>query len=121
MKISRELRAAVAAPMAAAMLATSLPAGAARAEPVTTDQVIRRADIETGRARVAAFLARDDVRGQLVLMGVSPEEAEGRVGAMSDAEVLQVAEKIDSLPAGQARGGSIVLVLLLVIILILVI
>ncbi|UCH74087.1 MAG: PA2779 family protein [Rhodospirillales bacterium] len=115
----RALRTSIAAPLAAAMLVASLPLGAARAELVTTDEVIGRADIAAERARVAAFLARDDVRDQLIVMGVSPDEAEGRIGAMSDAEVLEIAQKIDNLPAGQASSGTLVIVLLLVIILVL--
>ena len=115
------MRAAIAAPLAAAMFVVSLPLGAARAGLVTTDQIIDKAAVESGRAEISAFLARDDVRGQFVAMGVAPEEADRRVASMSDAEVVQVAEQIGNLPAGQARGVSIVVVLLLVIILILVI
>ena len=107
--------------LAAAMFVTSVPIGVARAELVTTDRVVDRAVAESERARISAFLARDDVRGRVVGMGVPLDEAERRVASMSDAEVLQVAGEIGDLPAGQAPGTSIVLVLLLVIILILVI
>ena len=117
----RRRRTCVSGFLAAAMFATSLPAGVARAELVTTERVVDRAVVESGRARISAFLARDDVRGRVVGLGVSLDEAERRVASMSDAEVLQVAGEIGDLPAGQARGTSIVLILLLVIILVLVI
>ena len=117
----RDMRAVVAAPMVAAMLVASVPVGVVRAELVTTGQVLERTGAEAERARVSTFLSRDEIRDRLVSIGVNPEEAARRVGGMSDTEVLQVAEKIENLPAGQGRGRgvSIVVVLLLVIILIL--
>lgn len=115
---SPTLRAAIAAPLAAAMVSLYLPVGAARAALVTTDEVMDKATAESSRAEISAFLARDDVRGQFVAMGVTSQEAERRVAGMSDAEVMQISQRIDDLPAGQASSKSIILILLLLIILI---
>ena len=52
------------------------------------------------RARVSAFFARDDVRQTLVGQGVDADAAVARVNAMSDAEVAQLAGRIDTAPAG---------------------
>lgn len=106
---------------AATLAATTLPVQSAQAEIVTTDRAIERQDVEAERARVEGFLAREDVREQLTGMGIDADEAAKRVGSMSDAEIAQIAGKIDALPAGQARRGSIVLVLLLVVLILLVI
>ena len=57
---------------------------------------------------MAAFLGREDVRAQLKALGVSPDEAEARVAALSDAEIKRIAGHIDSLPAGQGAVGAIV-------------
>lgn len=106
---------------AATLAATALPLQPARAEIVTTDRAIARQDIDAERVRVRGFLSREDVRGQLTALGIDADEAAKRVGSMSDTEVAQIAGRIDALPAGKARRGSIVLVLLLVVLILLVI
>ena len=52
------------------------------------------------RAKVNALLARQDVRSGLSARGLSAEQAEQRVKAMTDAEVTLLAGRIDQLPAG---------------------
>ena len=121
MTLSRKMRSALASVMAAVMFVASMPFGVVRAEMVSTDRIIERMDVDARRAEIAAFLARQDVKDQISALGVAPDEAAERVASMSDAEVLQIAQKIDSLPAGQAGGISLVVVLLLVIIIILIV
>ena len=88
----------------------------AQAAIVSTDEVIA-ADVLTGqRERVSAFLARDDVSQALQAQGVTAQAAADRVKAMSDAEVAQLAGRIDQAPA----GGDVLGVLFLVIIILLV-
>ncbi len=68
--------------------------------------VIGTADYLAAEARaghladVNAALNRDDVRAQLVAMGVDPAAAVDRVAALSDSELAEVAQQIDTLPAG---------------------
>lgn len=71
------------------------------------------------RARVAAFLGREDVRKELQAHGVSPEAAVERAQALSDDEVRQLAGKIDGLPAG-ADGGSVLGIIFTVFIVLLI-
>lgn len=52
------------------------------------------------RVKVAAVLAREDVRLGLAERGLSAEQAQARVAAMSDAEVASLAGRIDQAPAG---------------------
>lgn len=88
----------------------------AQAAIVSTDEVIA-ADVLTGqRERVSAFLARDDVNQALQAQGVTAQAAADRVKAMSDAEVAQLAGRIDQAPA----GGDVLGVLFLVFIILLV-
>lgn len=65
------------------------------------------------RERVASLVARDDVAGQLAAMGVSREDAQARVAALTDAEVSRLAGQLDRLPA--AAGGTGLGVLLILI------
>ncbi len=71
---------------------------------------------DASRERVAAFLARDDVRAELQTQGVSADDAIARVQAMSDAEVAQLAQRVDQAPAGAGVIGVLftVFVILLV-------
>jgi hypothetical protein len=52
------------------------------------------------RARVAEFFDRQDVQLQLQARGVGADEVKARVAALTDDEVSQLANRIDSLPAG---------------------
>ena len=90
----------------------------AKAEIVSTEQVVTQAD----RDRVRAFLEREDTEKQLQTLGVSPETAKERVNAMTDEEVRIVAGKIDRLPAGAALSQTdwIIVILLFILLLILI-
>jgi hypothetical protein len=91
----------------------------AQAGMVSTDQVLATTDSSSssaGRDRIHAFLAREDVRNALQAQGVSAEAAVSRVQAMSDAEVAQLANRVDQAPA----GGEIVGVLFTVFIILLI-
>lgn len=110
----------VALPMAALMMAVSMPLGAAQAALVSTDHVIDKSEVAAGRARVAAFLAREDVRHELQVMGVNPDEATARVAGMTDSEVQQMAARIDSLPSGQGVAEALIGAALIIFIVLLV-
>jgi len=51
-------------------------------------------------ADINAALSRADVQAKLVSLGVNPADAVTRVAALSDAELAQMADQIDTLPAG---------------------
>lgn len=71
---------------------------------------------EASRERLSAFLNRDDVRAELLAQGVSADDAMARVQAMSDAEVAELAHRVDQAPAGAGVVGLLftVFVILLV-------
>jgi hypothetical protein len=51
-------------------------------------------------AGINAALSRADVQAELVALGVDPADAVTRAAALSDAELAQVAEQMQTLPAG---------------------
>jgi len=110
----------VALPLAALMMAVSMPLGAAQAALVGTDQVIDKSEIAADRARVAGFLAREDVRHELQSLGVNPDEATARVAGLTDAEVRQMAARIDELPAGQDVATALISAVLIIFLVLLV-
>ena len=110
----------VALPLAALMMAVSMPLGAAQAALMDTDQVIDRSAVEVDRAHIAALFARDDVRQELRALGVDPDEANARIVGMTDEEVREVAARIDTLPAGQGVAEALISAALIIFIVLLV-
>ena len=105
--------------MAMLMAMTSMPIGVARAEMVTTDQVIERSDPAEDRTRVMDFMLREDVQQQLTTLGVDPEEAARRVASLSDEEIQEIAGRLEELPAGEGVGaivGAIVIIFLVLLV-----
>lgn len=87
----------VAALASVSMLAVGLPLPA-RAALVGTEQVLPSES--AARSKIAAWLARDEVRQALSQGGVDVREVRHRVDALTDAEARDFAARIDQLPAG---------------------
>lgn len=69
------------------------------------------------QARLISSLQNEQIRSQLVEMGVDPVAAAERVKQMTSSEIASLQGKIDQLPAG--AGLSTIDLLLIIIILIL--
>ncbi len=103
----------------AGLLVATLAAGAlpspALADVIGTGAVAVAA--EGPRARVAQALSRAEVRARLEAYGVSPADVQARVDALTDEEVAQLAERLDSMPAGgEGIIGALVFVFLVLLI-----
>ncbi len=107
----------VAIAMAMLMAMTSMPIGVAKAEMVTTDQVIEQVDPPEDRSRAMDFMLREDVQQQLTILGVDPEEAARRVASLSDEEIQQIAGRLDELPAGEGVGAIVTVMLIIFLVL----
>jgi hypothetical protein len=81
---------------------------------VGTDQVIAATQAQSTRDTLRAFVGRSEVSNQLQTLGISPESAQARVSAMTDAEVASLAGQIDSLPAGGYSGWAVAAALLII-------
>ena len=68
------------------------------------------------RQAVAAFLDRAEVRGQLSALGVDRTEVDRRLNALTDEELKNLSDKLQTAPAGGNAGTGLVLFLLLVLI-----
>jgi len=84
---------------------------------VSTSEAIAVARGEDPRAVVDAAMARADVRDALAEMGVDADAVEGRLAALSDAEVASLAGQIESAPAGGDALAVIGIVFVVLIIL----
>ena len=106
----RKCRRLIAPPLAAALAVLSLPIGAAQAGMVPTGRLVEeayRAPADT-RERVLAFVKREDVRKEIQALGVDPEEAYRRTAALSDAEIAEIAGRMDTMPAGEGVIGPLI-------------
>ncbi len=66
-------------------------------------------------AAAEAALARADVQAAMVRLGVDPAEARSRVASLDDAELVQLTDRLDTLPAGGLLEliGAVFVVLLI--------
>ena len=113
---SRLLRATLARILMAAMLL--LPA-LAQAAPVSTVSLMQGEStlgLDADRERLLSLIEREDVADQLSALGVDTADAKQRVAEMSAAEVAQLNQQIDDLPAGSGIVGAIVLIFIVFII-----
>lgn len=114
--MNNKLMRAVARLLVVSMMIMGLPLQPAQAAIIGTDVAQRSAQIEDARAKVEAFLERAEVANQLQQMGVAADQAKMRANALTDEEILQVAGKIDQLPAGGVEWLGVILVVLVVLI-----
>lgn len=88
----------------------------AQAQMITTDTAIERAAAQMDRSSLMAELQKDEVRSEIIRLGVSPDEAEARLAALSDAEVKAMLTEIDEKRAGAGIAetiGTIFIILLI--------
>lgn len=73
------------------------------------------------RARVKALVERPELGKALSQMGIAPQDAAARVDAMSDAEVLELAGRLDAAVAGGQLTNEQLLLIIIVLLLIIII
>ena len=105
----------------ASVLSLAVPFQSASAKIMGTDMVnvsvqSQSTQSQDDRARIRAFLEREDVVQQMQAQGIDANIAKARVDVLTDQEVQKVAGNLDSLPA----GGDILGVLLTVFIVLLI-
>jgi hypothetical protein len=85
---------------------------------ISTETAIEMQERTARIERVSEVLARDNVRDQLIRLGVDPSAAAARIAALSDSELQQLEARMAELPAG-ADGALTVLGILLLVLLVL--
>lgn len=102
------MRRAISSILVVCLLGVGFPANAGM---ISTDAALSTPE----GARVLSVLERADVLAQLRSLGVKPEDVTARVAALSNAEIAQLADQLDQLPAG-GDGGTIIGIAVLVFI-----
>jgi hypothetical protein len=101
--------------MAVTMLLISTPYQSAIAALIDTETVLDEGQSQEARNYIKQLLAREDVRSALIAQGIDPLEAEARLASLSDAEVIELADQIENLPAGQGALGLVIAVLVIIV------
>lgn len=103
-------------PLILAFLLSGFASQMAMADIVGTDTVLsEQAAAAVERIQLEAMLEREDVREKLIEHGVDPLEAAERVAALTDDEVLELAQNMDELPAGGATTLLLVVIILILL------
>lgn len=89
----------------------------ARAELVGTLQAVEAGTRAQDLATVTAALGRDQVRTQMVALGVDPSDVEARVARLTDPELRTLADRMEQMPAGGDALAIVGIVFVVLIIL----
>ena len=96
--------------------ATSSIIPAAEAVIIDTPEYLESKEPVT-KEQLQIIFMREDVRAQLVALGVDPGDAEKRLNVLSSAELQHIQENIDTLPAGSSVLAVLGVVLIVLIVL----
>ena len=84
----------------------------ANANLIGTNTVVAAQQAGAARDTIRNFVNRADLSSQMQALGLDPATAKDRVNALTDAEAAQLAERINSLPAGADGTGLVLLILI---------
>ena len=77
---------------------------------VETEALLQARDAASARQMVRACLQRDAVAAQLEAWSVPVRQARARVDAMTDEEILDLAQRIESMPAGGVDALTVIFI-----------
>ncbi len=90
-----------------------LPLGAAHSAMINNGQLLQG---DTGRTQLMQTLEREQVRQQLIQLGVDAETVKLRVAQMTDQEITTLNQRLGELPAGGDALGVILFIFVLFVI-----
>jgi hypothetical protein len=96
------------------MLMLACPYQSAWAAMIGTESITNVDRSQSPRDYLNNLLAREDIQAALVSQGIDPQEAQARIDSLSDAEVNDIVDKLDQLPAAGGVLETILLIAFLV-------
>jgi hypothetical protein len=94
--------------MATMMLLIATPYQTLLAAMVPTEATIYQIKAQDARDHLKTLISKNDIKKSLISQGIDPMEAKARVDSLSDSEVIEVADKIEQLPAGGGAFGAVI-------------
>ena len=101
------------------MLMLAFPYQSALAAMIGTESIINVDRGQSPRDYLNSLLARENIQAALVSQGIDPQEAQKRIDSLSDAEVNDIVNRLDQLPAGGVLGTILIIAFLVFLILLL--
>ncbi len=83
---------------------------------VSNDLVINHVQHNSAKTELIQTINRDDIKQQLLNMGVNPEDITSRIDLMTHEEIAQLNQQIDELPAGGDVLGVILIIFIVFVI-----
>ena len=96
--------------LAVSILLLSVPYRPALAAIIGTETMIDLGRAQEARDHVNSILAREDVKAAFIAQGINPLEAKARVDTLSNAEIINLADQIDQLPAGGSTLETVLII-----------
>lgn len=84
---------------------------------LSNQDIAAQQSLQAERDQLRERVMRDEVKSQMVSMGVDPVDVENRINKLTSSEISQINGNLDSLPAGGNVLGTIALVLIILILL----
>lgn len=88
----------------------------AQAQMIGTDSAIQRQAADMDRAYLMDELKKDEIRDEMVRLGVSPDEAEARLAALSDDEIARLVRQAEQEKAGADIVGTLATIFILLLV-----
>jgi hypothetical protein len=108
MKKVRPMAKPVSFVMAIVMIVIFTPCQTVLAKMISVETLQDAGRVEDARTFVNSVLSRDEVTASIVARGIDVHEAMARIDALSDAEIIALADRMEQLPAGGSAFGTIV-------------
>jgi uncharacterized protein DUF6627 len=83
---------------------------------IGTGAALSAGQADAARDTLRGMVERASAAGKLQAYGISPQQAQARIAALTDAEVALLAERVQSLPAGADGAGVGLLIIILFLI-----
>jgi len=83
---------------------------------LSNDDLLNRHQHENSVKQIVKMLDREEVQQELIAMGVDPFSAKIRVSQMNEAELAELTQKIEELPAGSGVLGIVLTVFIVLVI-----
>ena len=101
--------------LAAVMLMTTLLSGYAQAGMVSTQDLINHGSASYSKDQLQAAIESDELRSQLLDLGVDPEQLSDRIASLTPAEIAQLNAELENQPAGGIIGVLLALFVVFII------
>lgn len=97
------------------MWSTLLVSGANAAVVSTSDMLVEHQQFENKQA-VKDFVNRDDVKQQMLDLGVSPQDVDSRINSMTASELAELNSSLQDAPAGAGIVGVVLTIFIVFVI-----